>query len=127
MVDRRKVSPGHHEHDDPGVPLPRGADCTFTPCRADVDYVVWARRGTPAGPGLGTGAACWSRAHGRATVASAGSDLLSDPRLAGGSGPVGAGTADRRPLRVGARRCVRSQSRPSQQLLTTAPWVVPGR
>ena len=42
MVDRREVSPGHHEHDDQTrtAALRRGPDI-ITPCRADVD-VVWA-------------------------------------------------------------------------------------
>ena len=38
MVDRRKVSPGHHEHDDRARSAAlRRSPGTVTPCRADVD------------------------------------------------------------------------------------------
>ena len=41
MLDRRKVPPGHHEHDDQTRAAAQGhSPDIFTPCRADVD-VVW--------------------------------------------------------------------------------------
>ena len=64
MVDRRKVSPGHHEHNDQtrSAALRRRPDI-FTPCRADVDVVWTCSRGlmrmtncTPGPPHVAPGA-----------------------------------------------------------------------